>query len=254
MLDRPYTPCILNIPYHTPTTPQGGGGEQYYGWPMTMAGVEGGWNAGPYIYKHYIHQHKEDTKKWCGQPKSGCNPIIMRYHHHHHHQSSSSSINQSINQIKSNQSSHQPINRSTDQPINRSIDQSINRSINQSINQSFIHHHHHPRRRRHHLKISDISHRSPPLQPGKAPWELWRQLALPDSPQSTPRSPAPSASSPLGTQKLESWECAEPNNKSRFGDRLHHTFLANLRMVDSWVCHITNTGFEDIRPQKQHFS
>ena len=30
--------------YHIPTTPQGRGG-QYYGWPMTMAGEEGGWNA-----------------------------------------------------------------------------------------------------------------------------------------------------------------------------------------------------------------
>ena len=33
-----------------PYTPQWGGGWQYYGWPMTMAGGEGGWNAGPHIY------------------------------------------------------------------------------------------------------------------------------------------------------------------------------------------------------------
>ena len=34
----------------TPPPHHRGGGAQYYGWPMTMAGGEGGWNAGPYIY------------------------------------------------------------------------------------------------------------------------------------------------------------------------------------------------------------
>ena len=41
--------------YHTPTTPQGGGA-QYYGWHMTMAGGEGAWNAGHiYINIHMIY-------------------------------------------------------------------------------------------------------------------------------------------------------------------------------------------------------
>ena len=48
-----YKHLYIYVYNHTPTTPQGGGGQyrggQYYGWPMTIAGGGEGWNAGPYI-------------------------------------------------------------------------------------------------------------------------------------------------------------------------------------------------------------
>ena len=56
--------CILRImnqilwfnPFvHLATGSSGGG--QYYGWPMTMAGGEGGWNAGPYIWYNSVHTY-----------------------------------------------------------------------------------------------------------------------------------------------------------------------------------------------------